>query len=207
MKEGNNVAVLIAKKLTAFFIQYQVIKDTDKDTYEYCFQVLLLNVLNFGTVLFLAIILGRITETILYMAGFFLIRKQAGGFHARTPLRCYLLSVANYMIFILILSFISPTWIDLMNMGIIILAFLIIWRYAPIADKNKPFSIGEYERYKRNSRLIISTLVILNFIACNISIINIQVYMLPLDLGILFAAVSLLYAKTLNKDNNIIDNL
>jgi accessory gene regulator B len=138
--------------------------------------------------------------------GFSIIRKQAGGYHSSTPFRCYLLSAANYLAFVVMIKLVPPAWISLMNLIIITLTFLIIWRFAPIADKNKPFSIGEYERYKRNSRVIISTLVILNFIACYISIINIQVYMLPLDLGILFAAVSLLLAKTLNKDNYITDN-
>lgn len=201
------MAVILAKKLTAFFIQCQVIKETDKDTYEYCFQVLLMNILNYGTVILLAIICRCLIETIFYVIGFSIIRKQAGGYHSSTPFRCYLLSVVNYLIFILVVILIPTTWINAITLVMITITFLIIWRFAPIADKNKPFSIGEYERYKRNSRLIISIFVIFNLIAYKISIINIQVYMLPLNLGILFAAVSLLFAKTLNKDNYLTDNL
>lgn len=199
------MAVSPAKKLTDFFIRCQVIEETDRDTYEYCFQVFLMNIANFGTIILLGIICKRIIETVIFVIGFSIIRKQAGGYHSSTPFRCYLLSLANYLIFIFLLILIKPAWIKLINLTAIILSLIIIWRFAPVADKNKPFSIGEYERYRRNSRLIISLLIVLNLIAYFIGAVNIQVYLLPLDFGILFAAVSVLSAKLLNKDCNIAD--
>ena len=194
------MTVYIAKKITEFFIQCQVIKETDRETYEYCFQILLMNIINFGTIMLLGIVFRCVIETILFVIGFTIIRKQAGGYHSSTPIRCYLLSVANYIVFVFLLSIIPSAWAKLINLLIIALACIIIWLYAPVADKNKPFSIGEYERYKRNSRLIISLLVLCNLCAFFISFINIQVYMLPLNFGILFAAVSLLTSKLLSRD-------
>jgi len=194
------MTALLARKLTEFFIQSQVIKETDRETYEYCFQVFLMNVANFGTLILLGAALGRVVETILFIIGFSIIRKQAGGYHASTPFRCYLLSLANYIVFIILLMLMPSAWTKLMSIVDISLACIIIWRFAPVADKNKPFCIGEYERYKRNSRLIISLLVLCNLCAFFISFINIQVYMLPLNFGILFAAVSLLTSKLLSRD-------
>jgi len=197
----------VAKRITQAFIIWQVIKEDDRDTYEYCFQIMLMNIMNLGSIVLMALIIGKFIETVLYMAGFKLIRKQAGGYHARTPLRCYIISLVNWLIFILILSVIPTAWIGLINIGMAILALMVIWRYAPVADINKPFSIGEYERYKRNSRLIMSALSLLNLIVYIISNIFIQVYMLPLNMGILFAAVSLLAARIINKDKFITDNI
>lgn len=201
------MADLVAKKLTAFFIQRQVIKDDDREMYEYCFQILLMNIVNFGTIFILGILFGCIVESLLFVIGFSVIRKQAGGYHAGTPLRCYLLSIINYLIFVVLMILMQPGWIKLMNIIIIAMAFIIIWHFAPVADKNKPFCIGEYERYKRNSRLIIFLFFLLNFFAYLISIVNMRVYMLPINLGILFAAVSLVSARIVNKDNYNTDEL
>lgn len=201
------MADFVAKKLTAFFIQCQVIKEDDRDMYEYCFQILLMNIVNFGTIFILGLIFGCIIETLLFVTGFSIIRKQAGGYHSGTPLRCYLLSIANYIIFVVLVMLIQPAWIKNINIVIIALAFIIIWHFAPVADKNKPFCIGEYKRYKRNSRLIVFLIVLLNFFAYLISIIKIRVYMLPLNLGVLFAAVSLISARLFNKDRFITDEL
>ncbi|NLC19397.1 MAG: accessory gene regulator B family protein [Clostridiales bacterium] len=201
------MTIYLAKKITEFFIQCQVIKETDRDTYEYCFQVFLMNIINFGTIMLLGLVFKCIIETILFVIGFTVIRKQAGGYHSSTPFRCYLLSVANYIIFVSLLSLIPSSWANLMSLLIISLACIIIWLYAPVADKNKPFSIGEYERYKRNSRLIISILFVFNLCAFFIKIISIQVHMLSFDLGILFAAVSLFTSKLINKDTPSYNNL
>jgi len=194
------MTVYIAKKITEFFIQCQVIKETDRETYEYCFQILLMNIINFGTIMLLGIVFRCVIETILFVIGFTIIRKQAGGYHSSTPIRCYLLSVANYIVFVFLLSIIPSAWAKLINLLIIALACIIIWLYAPVADKNKPFSIGEYERYKRNSRLIISLLFVFNLCTFFIKNVSMQVHMLPFDLGILFAAVSLFTSKLLNKN-------
>jgi len=193
------MADLIASKLTEFFIKCQVIQEADRDTYEYCFKIFLMNILNFGSILLLGLIFGCLLETILFVIGFSVIRKQAGGYHAGTPLRCYLISVASYVICMFLLYLIPSAWTKFMNLTAIIIAFIIIWRLAPVADSNKPFSIGEYERYKRNSRQIISILLMCNLIAYFIGFINIQVFMLPLNIGVLFAAVSLFSAKLLKK--------
>jgi len=196
------MTVLLAKRITEFFIKCQVIKESDKDIYEYCFQVLLMNLLNYGTILVLAIACRRIAETILYVIGFLIIRKQSGGFHLSTPFRCYLASVFSYLLFILLLTIVQASWIKPICLSSIVFSFLIIWHYAPVADKNKPFSIGEYDRYRRNSRLIISLFVVLNLVVYFVRVVNIQVYMLPLNMGILFAAVSLLSAKLKKQDDN-----
>lgn len=196
------MTVQLAKKITEFFIKCQVIKGCDRDIYEYCFQVLLMNLLNYGTILLLAIACRCITETVLYVIGFLVIRKQAGGLHLSTPFRCYLASVFSYLVFILLLTVVQASWIKPICLIAIVLSFIIIWHYAPVADKNKPFSIGEYDRYKRNSRLMISLLVGLNFAIYVAKAVNIQVYMLPLDMGVLFAAVSLLSAKLKKQDIN-----
>ena len=189
------MAVLLAKKFTSFFIQNDVIKEEDKDTYEYCFQVLILNILNFGSVLLLAAIMVKIPQTLCYLAGFFLIRKQAGEYHAVTPFKCYILSVLNYLLFLLLLVFIPITWGYQISLIISIASFFIIWCFAPIEDKNKPFCIGEYKRYQRNSRMIISILLVINSLAICLLNSSIHVYMLSLSLGSLFAAVSLVSAK------------
>ncbi len=70
-------------KKDGFFARNNVIKSEDEEVYEYGLQLLLSTVFNGIIALILAIISGTVLQCICYLAAFVLLRKSAGGFHAK----------------------------------------------------------------------------------------------------------------------------
>ncbi len=195
--------LLMAKKLTSFFIHNQVIKEEEKDIYEYCFQIFISSIANFGTIFLISIITGRFLETVYYIIGFFILRSQTGGYHTKTHFRCYILTVIMYLIFRLIINWIFLSWSYWMTLILFIVSFVIMWLFAPISDRNKPFDADEFKKYKRNSRIIIILFTII-YTLCSFKLYkDYGIYILSLCLGNVFAAVSILmalFSKYKNKE-------
>lgn len=86
-KTANQLAVqgIIAKKDTA--------------VYRYGLEALYSSLLELLTILFLSFFVGNFLQTILFFAAFIPLRVYAGGYHAKTRLRCYLMSLAVYGVF------------------------------------------------------------------------------------------------------------
>ena len=78
----------LSKRMASFFARNNVIKSEDEEVYEYGLQLLLSTVFNGIIALILAIISGTVLQCICYLAAFVLLRKSAGGFHAKTHFGC-----------------------------------------------------------------------------------------------------------------------
>ncbi|MGN0378147.1 MAG: accessory gene regulator B family protein [Butyrivibrio sp.] len=78
----------LSKRIASFFVRNEIIKCEDKEVYEYGLQLLLSTVFNGIIALILAIISGTVLQCICYLAVFVLLRKSAGGFHAKNHFSC-----------------------------------------------------------------------------------------------------------------------
>lgn len=83
----------------------------------------------------------------------FPLRKNAGGFHAKTKRRCLLFSST-----ILLVSIICFVQIGCSRTGYILIAtffFLVIFLMAPVENDNKHLDQMEYRVYRKRTRLIL----------------------------------------------------
>ena len=122
-------------------------KHTDNyELYEYAIYILLSSAFHMATVIVLGLIFNLLTESLVFYFSFIAIRKFAGGYHAKTPVRCYLFSI---IIISLILGFIKMILVlDLLfaTYGILILGFIsviIINILSPLDTKNAPLNNKE----------------------------------------------------------------
>lgn len=97
---------------------------------------------------------GSIAEAIIFYVLFFPLRKTAGGFHAKTKVKCLITSA-----FMLALSFVMFTkyeypymiyWICFVFESSLILAL------APIDNPSKIFDVKEKKVYRTRSRLVLA---------------------------------------------------
>lgn len=74
---------------------------SQKDTAVYCYglEALYSSLLELLTILFLSLFVGNFLQTMLFFAALIPLRVYAGGYHAKTRLRCYLMSLAVYGFF------------------------------------------------------------------------------------------------------------
>ena len=124
--------------------------------------------LNVLTTIFIGLIFNKMFEVILFMVTYIPIRVYAGGYHARTKLRCYifsvlmLISVCYILKLYLLKSYLSIGILAIISSGIILYL-------APIEDKNKTLDEIEIKVYKKRT---IRNLVIILIVLCTTLIFN-----------------------------------
>lgn len=78
--------------------------DEDTEIYEFGFELLLADLLNFSVILLIGGIAHQLWPTVLYILIFIGLRSVGGGYHAKTHLRCHIGTIGVYILFLLLLS-------------------------------------------------------------------------------------------------------
>ncbi len=84
---------MISHKIGDNLVRSNVIKEEDAEIYIYGINQIFVSVLNVSSALIIGLILGMFLESIIFMAAYIPLRSFAGGYHAKTPLRCYFTSL------------------------------------------------------------------------------------------------------------------
>lgn len=132
------------------------VPEEDKEIYLFGFHQGLIFLLNMATALFTGIILDMFLESILFLLCFIPLRIFAGGYHAKTQFRCYVLSTITTFVLLYLIGFLQEN-LGVETMALYIVSACMIWKLAPVQDKNKPLDADEQRKYrKRVHNLLIS---------------------------------------------------
>jgi len=153
----------MSKKISSFFISNNIIKEEDKEVYEYSLELLLSTVLNFAAVIIIAIFTRKILEATLFVLGFVPLRAMAGGYHADTHFRCFLILIFTYSVFLLTVFFIPVKFILATTAVLVLISISLIFILSPMEDSNKPLSEEETKKFRRKSRIgiLVYSLIVL----------------------------------------------
>jgi accessory gene regulator B len=135
---------------TDYLIRYKVIDPDDRDVYDYGFHALYNNIIDIISIVTISALLHQIPQTVIYHISFVILRNTAGGFHAKTRLRCFIMST---IIWLLSLWGISQTASPVICIGLAGISALLIWTKAPIEHVNSPLSEEKYRRMRALSRI------------------------------------------------------
>lgn len=164
-----------ANNITNYLICKKVIKDDDREIYQYGFEQVFSSLLNIATMLLLGIILGKIYQSLVLILSFMALRSYSGGYHANTPLHCYLLTVMSISAALSIMKFIT---IDrFICLGLLVLSSVVILLLSPIGSKNKPLDEIEKIIYRKKTIIVwsVETCAALVFIVLNNTEIHIAI--------------------------------
>ena len=164
-----------ANNITNYLICKKVIKDDDREIYQYGFEQVFSSLLNIATMLLLGIILGKIYQSLVLILSFMALRSYSGGYHANTPLQCYLLTVMSISAALSIMKFIT---IDrFICLGLLVLSSVVILLLSPIGSKNKPLDEIEKIIYRKKTIIVwsVETCVAIVFIILDITEIHIAI--------------------------------
>ena len=128
----------LSAKITVFLISQKIISAKDRDVYEYGFDLLIADCINFSLILLIGILWSQLKETVIYLIIFVGLRSVCGGYHAKTHCKCHICTIGAY-IFFLFLQYILQDHITMSLLGDCIAAVPIIL-FAPITHANKPLS-------------------------------------------------------------------
>lgn len=152
----------ISEQLTESLEQNEAIRSEDRELYTYGFKQGLIILLNLATTLIIGLIFGKVLQLSLFMAAFIPLRTFAGGYHAKTPIRCYLLSIVMLTAVVLCMKHLILD--ELMYCLIITVSAAVILLLSPVEDINKPLDEEEIRVYKKRTLYILAFELVLFFI-------------------------------------------
>ena len=192
----------LASWMSSIFVLYGESSEEDADIYTYVCEAIIATLINILVCLVIAFLFGRITEGIIFITAFVLLRRYAGGHHAKTHLRCITTFAVVFtcaMVFASVMPRVSLEgfFAQLYTLLIATIASMGIAALAPVEHKNKS-SGDEFSKVRKwKSRGLAFAL----WLVCVIDfyILNIQIsFILSLSMFSVFGsmAYAIIYSCT-----------
>lgn len=144
---------ILTDKLVGMLIDEEIITSTEKEVYVYGIHQSLIILSNLAITIILGVISSMIWESIVFMFAYISIRIYAGGYHAETQLRCYVVSILiNILALIEIKCFLfNGQWANIC----LIISQIIIMILAPVEAENKLLTTKEKVIYRKHVYVLV----------------------------------------------------
>ena len=143
----------LAEKIVRRLRDRQIISKENEELYKYGFNIGLTILINLLSSVLVGVFFGMIFESMIFLMGYIPLRSYAGGYHARTPLRCYFISI---FIMILILAFFSYVSLVSLYKMLLFIGVTVCIILSPVEDENKPLDDDEVRIYRKRSYIVLA---------------------------------------------------
>lgn len=143
----------LAEKIVRRFRDRQIISKENEELYKYGFNIGLTILINLLSSVLVGVFFGMIFESMIFLMGYIPLRSYAGGYHARTSLRCYFISI---FIMILILAFFSYVSLVSLYKMLLFIGVTVCIILSPVEDENKPLDDDEIRIYRKRSYIVLT---------------------------------------------------
>ncbi|WP_312812000.1 accessory gene regulator B family protein [Sedimentibacter sp.] len=149
----------ISKNVAVFFIKNNLIQVDEIDIYIYGLQLIISSILGISIILFLGIISERLTDSLIFLFCFIILRQYSGGYHANSYLKCNLYFITIFLLTEAAVIYTQAKYKDVLTVGLICISFVIILRFAPIDNINKKLSNSQKLKNKKITLIIFVILI------------------------------------------------
>ena len=189
-------------RLLKQMIEFNIIEPGDEEIYRFGLEGMILKLVHYTTYLIIAVFFRVTMHFLIFLVAFLLVRKNAGGYHAKTKAGCYISSCTTVLIIIIIMKLLPEWEITAMAEGsLIFIADVLICMMAPLGNRNRTLSEKEMKFYRKRS---ISFLVLENVLLCFMLIWGKETWEIPIGMAIICEAILLLLEK-IRKENDEIE--
>lgn len=178
----------------------QELDDEDKETVRYGLEILYIKVFFTVCAMFIAALFHCFWECLIFLIMFSAIRTSAGGYHAKTRIQCFIMSMLMIIINIGVVKLTArfPS-LDLILISLTLVSIVVIWILSPIDTNNRPFEYDERIRFKNKTRVLLCLETVVAFI---MKILNINIMMAVILLSMIFVAALLIMGLISKRINN-----
>lgn len=141
----------LANHLTDFFLGKSFITIEDRESYAYSFEVIFSAILSWGSIFLIAVLTKTFGTAFFYIISFCCFRGTAGGYHASTHLKCYLLSMITFLIFLLAQFLLPEQYIIEVCCFLTCISSVILFLFSPIEHKNNPFTHQQKIHFRKQT--------------------------------------------------------
>ena len=142
----------VASRVADNLVENSIVDADDKEIYHFGIQQGLTTLLGIGVFVATGWVFGVFWQMALFVVVFMPLRSFAGGYHASTPKKCFMLLVIMAVGVALLIVHV-PVYGQTVS-AIAIISALIIMALVPVEDRNKPLDHAEKERYQSIARAI-----------------------------------------------------
>jgi len=171
-------------------VHNDIIRFDDVSVYQYGLEVLMMSLAKFVGIAILSLLTGYFFESLIFVIGFSTIRSYAGGYHASSVSRCFLLTVFFIGFDIWLSNFIVSTNVPWLSIAIAGVACWIIYLYSPVEVISRP--ISDQERHKFRSYSIKLSLLYLGVVSILTTMNTNRWYLTIFSVAMLIEAITLI---------------
>lgn len=189
----------ISERLLHRLIRNHVIDQDDWEIYEVGLEQIIISLINALTMLVIAVIFGEVWQCILFAASFIAIRVNAGGYHARTPLHCYILTVSMFIVALAVMKFVVIS--QYVFVMLLVFASMLIWILCPVDTENKPMDEIEKQIFRQRAMIawLIETLIAIAFLIFGLTAISECIILAQVLIGVSLLLGSVSMKKCVNE--------
>ena len=187
----------LSHNLSGMLVQNNIISADRAEQCQYGLELMLSSVVEILFVIVLSAFYGNFVQTLVFFVGFIPLRIYAGGYHADTRLRCFLILVAIYILFTVLLHILPVEIYQYIIYGATIFTIIIAFIMAPLVHDRKTMNDKEIKTFRKIALYICfceATLTVL----CSIFLKN-NVYVLSFVIGQISVSISMVAADIKNK--------
>lgn len=129
------------------------IQEENKALYVYGLKQGIMMIMNCIVALLIGLAFGMLMNSLLFLVFYVPLRSYAGGYHARTQVKCNIYSALLIVVYLFVLKFIPL--ISGLHLIIGLVSSILILALAPVGDINKPLDETEMRVYKKRLRIIL----------------------------------------------------
>ncbi len=146
--------VKIADNIVKWMLNSQIIEENKAVIRRWGISHILDTAFNIVTFLIIGILFNMPVETIVFTLGYIPLRIYAGGYHAKTPFRCWCLSNIILAVSLVIVQNAEKCYIAFGILSLIAIVGLII--LMPVEDLHKPLDENDRKKYKKRGVAILA---------------------------------------------------
>ena len=139
--------VKLAENIVKWMLNNQIIEENKAVICRWGISHILDTVFNIATFLIIGILFKMPIETIIFTLGYIPLRIYAGGYHAKTPFRCWCLSNIILAVSLVMVQNAKKCYIAFGVLSLIAIVILIV--FMPVEDLHKPLEQNDRKKYKK----------------------------------------------------------
>lgn len=144
----------ISAYIADLLVKNETITENEHDIYSFGIQQGINILINLITILFFGILFGEIWQSLIFTIAYVPLRSYAGGFHAKTPTRCYVFSCCLISAVLLAIKYLLPE--DFIYSSLLAAGGIIIILLAPVDTLNKRLDQVEVRVYRNRTLIIVA---------------------------------------------------
>lgn len=181
---------ILLDKVMDFIIHNRKIDDEEAEIVRYGLEIAVLKITFFAAALVISLLMNSFWQFIIFISLFSVLRSYAGGYHAKTRIRCFIQSMLLIVAAIIIMNITQKFTYIIVPLSVIALAAsIIIWRIAPVDSKNKRLDFDEKAIMRRKTRITLIAEIIIGIV---LYILNFKIVPCAVTFSIIASSVLLL---------------